>query len=132
MNEEQFRAQHPELYAAVFEKGKAEGGKSGAEAGRDAERKRVLAHLKLAATTGASKVAHDAIASGASTLDEEVHASYMAAALGRRDVVARQDDSDAAAATVAGAAPTGAPAGHGADLGDQIMALALQEGGIGA
>jgi ATP-dependent protease ClpP protease subunit len=132
MNEEQFRAQHPELYAAVFEKGKAEGNKSGAEAGRDAERKRVLAHLKLAATTGATKVAHDAIASGASTLDEEVHASYMAAALDRREVAARQEDSSAAVAAIAGAAPTGAPAGQAADLGDHIMALAQQEGGIGA
>jgi ClpP class serine protease len=86
---EEFRAQHPELYAAVLSEGEA--------IGEAKERKRVSAHLKLADATGAHKVARAAIASGASTMDEEVHAEYLAAGMNRRDSDARQADSDAAA-----------------------------------
>jgi ClpP class serine protease len=88
MTKEELKSQHPELYAALLEEGQATGVAQ--------ERKRVMAHLKLAAATGATKVAHDAIASGASTMDEEVHADYLAAGMNRRDSDARQDDSDKA------------------------------------
>jgi hypothetical protein len=96
MNLEQLKAQHPDLYAAVLSEGE--------KLGEAKERKRVSAHLKLADATGAQKVARAAIASGASTMDEEVHAEYLAAGMNRRDSDARQADSDAAAKAVDGAA----------------------------
>lgn len=92
---EEFRAQHPELHQAVFDAGK--------QAGTEQERKRVNAHLKLAETTGAMDVAKKAIASGVSTMDEEIHAEYMSAALNRRDRSDRQAETDAAGKVVEGA-----------------------------
>jgi len=125
MNEETLRAQHPELYAAVFAKGEAKGKIDGAAEGSANERKRVLAHLKLAKSTGAVDVANAAIASGASTLDEDVHADYMSAAVNRSAQSNRQAES-----VVAGAALDGTNGAGGAavvavvapDLGDQVVA----------
>jgi ATP-dependent Clp protease protease subunit len=116
MNEETLKAQHPELYAAIV---------AAAVAG---ERKRVCAHLKLAKSTGAVDVAHAAIASGASTLDEDVHADYMSAAISRRDQTNTQTDSSTADAALNGGNGSGgaAPAAvvtTGPDLGDQVVAL---------
>lgn len=122
MNEEELKAQHPELYAAVLDKGRrgADGAIEEANAkGVASERKRVLAHLKLADTTGATKVARDAIESGASTMDEGVFAEYQAAALKRAAITDRDADASTAAAAVGGAAP----AKGAADLQDQIVGL---------
>jgi ClpP class serine protease len=107
MDIETLKKDHPALYEAAC------------AVGRDAERKRVLAHLKLGKNSGAMEVAENAIASGASTMDEDVHASYMSAAMNRADQTARQTDSNTAGKAVGGAATeTAAPA---KDLGDQIV-----------
>lgn len=120
MNKDELKAQHPELYAAVVNEGR----EAGITAGTEQERKRVLAHLKLGKTSGAEKVAHDAIASGASTMDEQVFAEYQAAAMNRRDASNRQADSDAAGAATAGAAQPGATASvETEDIGDKVVAL---------
>lgn len=123
MNEQELKAQHPELYAAVLETGRRGGHDAGLEAGRAegqvSERKRVLAHLKLADTTGATKVARDAIESGASTMDEGVFAEYQAAALNRAAIHDRQQETDSAAGAVSGATSTDDPK----DLGDKVADL---------
>jgi len=116
MTEAELKAQHPELYEAIV---------ASAIAG---ERKRVNAHLKLAKSTGAVDVAHAAIASGASTLDEEVHADYMSAAVNRRDQSNRQIDSTVVTEVLdggngsGGAAPVVTPTVT-EDLGDKVVAL---------
>lgn len=122
MDENELKAQHPELYAAVFAKGKAEGNKAGFEEGQASERKRVQAHLKLAEATGATKVAHEAIAAGKSTMDEEVFAEYQAAAFKRNAVADRDDDAAAAAAATKDAA-NGSGETAEKDLGDSIVAV---------
>lgn len=105
MDIELFQKQHPEVYAAVL------------NAGVTQERKRVSAHLKLAKSTGAVDVAYAAIASGASTMDEDVHADYLSAAMNRRDQATRQSDASAVDAAVGG----GVTAGSGAqDIGDRV------------
>jgi ClpP class serine protease len=109
MNEEELLAQHPALHAAMIAKGAAQG--------QATERKRVCAHLKLAKATGARDVAEAAIASGASTMDEDVHADYLAASLGKRETAARQSDSDAAGEALGDAAT--APVAT-KDLGDEV------------
>lgn len=130
MNEEELKAQHPELYAAIVEKarcaGKAVGAEEGRAAGEATERKRVLAHLKLADTTGATKVARDAIESGASTMDEGVFADYQAAAFKRSAIADRQQETDAAAGAAAGAST---PEAEGKDLGDRVADAMAQRRG---
>lgn len=109
MTEEELLAQHPDLHAAVLAKGTL--------AGQATERKRVCAHLKLAKATGARDVAEAAIASGASTLDEDVHADYLSASIGKKETTARQEESDAAGAALGGAAPAATVT---KDLGDEV------------
>src|SRR5690606_25347770 len=92
---EELRAQYPELYQQVFEAGRA--------AGVEQERKRVRAHLTLAAKTGAVEIAHKAIEAGTSVTDEEVHAEYLAAGLNLRDRKARQIETDEAGRVADGA-----------------------------
>jgi ClpP class serine protease len=128
MNKDQLKAQHPELYASVFEDGKVAGKTEGKAEGEASERKRVLAHLKLGKTTGAMKIAEDAIAAGKSTLDEDVHADYLSASMNRRDVGARQDDAATAAGVLDGAKPVTGSEGA-KDLGDEVVALLEQQRG---
>jgi hypothetical protein len=117
MNEEELRAQHPALYEAIVAKGEAQGIAK--------ERKRVNAHLKLGDSSGATKVARDAIASGASVLDEDIHAEYLSAGMKKNASVSRQSESETAGAAVDGAA---APA-VSKDLGDLVAdALDAQRG----
>jgi ClpP class serine protease len=125
MNTQELKEQHPDLYAAVLQEGRSAGVEEGRAAGEAAERKRVLAHLKLADTTGATKVARDAIESGASTMDEGVFAEYQAAALNRSAIRDRQQETDKAAGAVNGAATTE----DGRDLGDQVADLLAQRRG---
>lgn len=112
MDLEKLKSQHPDLYRAVVNEGV------------EKERKRVNAHLKLAKATGAMEVAFSAIASGASTMDEEIYAEYMAAGLNRADRTARQTETDQAGAVVDNA-NTEEPT---QDLGDQVVAFL--EGGV--
>lgn len=93
MDLKELRAQHPDVYDAAVEEGVAK------------ERKRCSAHIKMAGTTGATEVAHKAIASGASIQDDDVHADYMSAAINRRDRNEHQVESDGAAAAIAAAQP---------------------------
>jgi ClpP class serine protease len=84
MDSTQFKAQHPDLYAAAVAEGAAN------------ERKRVNAHLKLGTAYKAMDVAMKAIAEGKSSQDEEVAADYQVANVNRLEAAARQADSDAA------------------------------------
>jgi ClpP class serine protease len=113
----ELRAQHPELYAAAV----AEGHKDGLEKGTADERKRCCAHLKLAKSTGAIETAHKYIESGASTLDEDVHAEYLSAGINRREVSARQVETDAAGKVVDGA-KVDAESKPEPDAGDVLVA----------
>lgn len=112
------RAQHPQLCDQLVSEGE--------ERGVAQERKRVSAHLKMAKSTGAVDVAHDAILAGKSVHDEDVHADYFAAAMNRRDIKNRQEESDEAGKAVDGAAPTTA---EKPDLGDLVAAKMLAERG---
>lgn len=115
MTEEELLAQFPAVHASLIIKGAAQGQAS--------ERKRVLAHLKLAKSTGANEVAQKAIESGASTLDEDVHADYMSASMNRRAQAERQEDSDGANNTLGAASKK--PETAVTDDGDKVAA-ALQ------
>ncbi len=117
MTKEELKAQHPALYAEVFDAGKL----VGVSEGTTEERKRVCAHLKMAESTGAKKVAIDAINSGASLFDQTVQADYLSAAVNRSNVAARQADSDEAEAALGGAKPAAAEGGK--DLGDNVADL---------
>lgn len=129
MDEKELKAQHPELYAAVFAKGKGEGFEAGKEDGIAVERKRVSAHIKLADATGALKVAHDAIASGASSKDEDIFAEYQAAAFKRASLDASAADSEQASEVAANAETPVEEEPEKLDLQEQ--ALALLESGKG-
>lgn len=110
MTEDELREKHPELYAAVLGKGEAK------------ERKRVNAHLKMGKSHDAMDVAMSAIASGASVLDEEVHADYMSAAKNRKAQNDRQADSDDAGVALGGVKP---PAGDGGKDNSDLVAAAM-------
>ncbi len=124
MTRDELKASHPELFAAVHAEGVAEGVASGKTEGETAgiakERTRVEAHLKMAESTGATKVAMDAIASGKSVQDDLVHAEYLSAAISRRDQSAVADDAADAAAAV-GTAAGSVPATK--DFGDEVVAV---------
>lgn len=124
MTRDELKASHRELFDAVFAEGVASGvvdGKvEGQATGIAMERKRVSAHMKLSESTGAVKVALAAIASGASVLDEEVHADYMSAAINRRDQTDRTADTADAADAVDAVAPAAVAT---QDFGDQVVAV---------
>lgn len=112
MNREELQAQHPQLFAALLEEGKASGEK--------AERDRVCAHLELGKQSGAMDVAIAAIGSGEG-MTQTITAKYLGASMNRADQNARQRDSNAAGEAVGGAAGTSTDATTTqADLGDQI------------
>jgi ClpP class serine protease len=116
MNAEQLKAQHPELYNSLLTEGEKQG--------EAKERKRVLAHLKLGKSSGAMAIAEKAIASGVSSMDEEIFAEYQSASMDRRDVAARQEDAGTASEALDGAkkkpngGSDGAPAAGATDLVD--------------
>jgi len=112
MTEEELLAQFPAVHASLIAKGAAQGQAS--------ERKRVLAHLKLAKTSGANEVAQKAIESGASTMDEDVHADYLSASMNRGAQAARQADSDATDEALGGASKK--PETAVIDDGDKVAA----------
>jgi ClpP class serine protease len=105
MNEQELQAQHPELYSAVLNKGKAEGEKGKAEAVSAAvatERDRVEGHLIMGEASGEMKIALESVRSGA-TMTVALQAKYMAAGMNKRDTSARAADDVVAAAATAGA-----------------------------
>lgn len=103
------KAQHPD----VFEAARAEGVTT--------ERDRVVGHLTMGEASGDMKTAVAAITAG-EAMTATLQAKYMSAAMTRRDVSARQADSDEAGSAVDAAAGGAAPAAEG-DLGDQVVAV---------
>lgn len=107
MNEEQLKAQHPELYSAVFNKGKTEGESGKAEAVSTAvasEKDRVESHLIMGEAAGDMKLALESVRSGA-TMTATLNAKYMAAGINKNARDARAEDDKAAADATAGIVP---------------------------
>lgn len=100
MTLEELKAQHPHLCTQLVEQGREEGRKEGTAAERD----RVNAHLVMGKSSDAMDIAMAAVEDG-SAMTETLRAKYFSCAQNKRDVDARQADSDAAVAAVAGAEP---------------------------
>lgn len=112
MDEAAFKAQHPELFAAITGAAKASGVAE--------ERDRVGAHLTMGEMSGDMKTAVAAITSG-DTMTQTLTAKYLAAGMNRNAVAARQTETDAAGKIVAGATP--APGDGGKDLQDTVAEM---------
>jgi HK97 family phage prohead protease len=80
MTFEEFKAKHPELFAQVFESGK------------NAEKDRVLAHVEMAKSTGASEYAMECIEKG-DGLTALAQAKYMSHGLNNQHKKDRQDEN---------------------------------------
>lgn len=80
MDKEQLKAEHPSVYAEIFEEGKL------------AERDRAGAHLTMGTQSGDLKTAHAAILDG-SEMTMTLQSAYMAAAMNKRDVERRESES---------------------------------------
>lgn len=121
---EELRAQHIELYNEVFNAGRA--------SGVTAERDRVEAHLEMGQMSGAPEagsglaIAVESISSGAE-MSQKLIAKYSRVAMNRRDRNLRQQETDDAGKIVDGAAAVVTPT---ADLGDQVVAILQQQGGL--
>lgn len=116
MTKDEIKAQFPAVYEAIADEAKL----AGKAEGETNERKRVLAHLKLGKSSGAMATAEKAIASGVSSMDEEIFAEYQSAAMNRRDVGTRQEDAETAAAALDGA--TASASAETKDFGDEVAA----------
>jgi ClpP class serine protease len=103
MDLDQFKAEHPKLYASVVQIGATE------------ERDRVDAHLILGEASGDLTIALAAVRDG-SGMTASIQAKYMAAGLNKNSATARAADDEAAAAAIKGAAPAAVVR----DLGDII------------
>jgi hypothetical protein len=106
MTKDELKAQHPEVFSAVFNDGKAEGEKGKAEAVSAAlvdEKDRVEAHLVMGETSGDMKLAVESVRGGAK-MTQTLTAKYMAAGMNKRDRDVRTEDDAAAAAATSGAA----------------------------
>ena len=107
MDEKTLQEQHPGLYSAVFNKGKAEG-KSEAETkaaeAAAAEKDRIDAHLEAGEQSGNMKLAVESIRKG-DKMTQVLSTKYMMSGMRRNSVEARASDDAAAAAA------TEAPAG---------------------
>lgn len=114
MDLQTLKAQHPDVYAAAVQEG------------RDQERDRVGAHLKMGEASGDMKTAIGAIGDG-SAMTATLQATYLAAGMNRSDVQARQDDdAEASAADEANASDADAEAA----AGDNILTLAAEFCGV--
>lgn len=109
MTKEELKAQFPDTYNAIFNDGVT------------SENERVCAHLQMGESCGTMSLATKAIKDGVAFMHAPTQAAYMSAAMNRSDKANRQADSDAAGATVEGAAPAAAAA-DGQDFGDQVAA----------
>jgi ClpP class serine protease len=106
MDEKQLQAEHPALYSAVFNKGKAEGkteAETAAAAALAEEKDRIEAHLVMGETTGDMKLAVESIRKG-DKMTQTLSAKYMVAGMSMRALSARADDDKAAAVATDGAA----------------------------
>lgn len=106
MDEAQLQAEHPGLYAAVFNKGKGEGkaeAEKAAEAAKAEEKDRIEAHLEAGEQSGDMKTALESIRSGAK-MTQKLMTTYMMAGMRKGALDARADDDKSAAAATEGAA----------------------------
>lgn len=120
MDEAQLQAEHPGLYAAVFNKGKVEGkteaDKTAAAAAAD-EKDRIEAHLTAGEQSGDMKTALASIRSGAK-MTQTLMTTYMMAGMNKRDTAARAADEATTAVVVEGAPLAKEPGGK--SMKDQI------------
>lgn len=122
MDLNKLKAEHRDLYDAVFELGRVEG--------ESKERDRVTAHLTMglkasgSELTGAVKTAVDAVKSGAG-MTMTIQAEYMTAGMNRADRETNQADADAAAGAISGAPVVT----ETQDLGDLVVAQMEQTKG---
>lgn len=119
------QTEHPELYSAVFDKGKAEGVTQGATEATTTERKRVTDHLKLGAASGDIETAHKAIESGASMADKQ--ADYLAASMKRGAITTRQQETDASGKVLDGAKPAAATKDGEDEVAAELLKLMGKE-----
>lgn len=89
MNITQLKADHPEVYEAVYQLGVS----AGNHAGIETERKRVAAHIKLGNKFNAMQLAVKACEEGTDLNDPMALADYMSAMADARDLAAAQNDS---------------------------------------
>lgn len=115
MTLKELRAQHPDLIEEAVQEGVTQ------------ERDRVCAHLTMGEASGDMKTAIEAIQSGAG-MTQAVTAKYLAAGMNRADRSARQTETDEAGKVVDGSKT--ATETKTADLGDQVVALIKQQGGL--
>lgn len=119
------QTEHPELYSAVFDKGKTEGKAEGEKLGAETERKRVNGHLKLGKASGDIETAYKAIESGATTAD--MHDDYLAASMKKSAVDTRQTETDEAGKVLNGAKTGGGTGGTGAKTAEEEVAAELEK-----
>jgi len=126
MNKDELKKQHPELYAAVLEEGRAEVRESVREEALTDERDRVEAHLTAGESSGDMKTAIEAIRAGDKMTQTHI-TKYTMAAANRGDRQARQAETEAAAQVVdtAGVQPA-----EPEDLGDAVVAKLAATGGL--
>jgi ClpP class serine protease len=133
MTKDELKAQHPELFSAVYNDGKAEGEKGKTEAVTAAladEKDRVEAHFVMGEASGDLKLAMESVRNGAK-MTHTLSAKYMSAGLKKRDVDARTEDDAAAAAATSGAAGKNAGAkSFDEQVADSIEAIS--KGGVAA
>jgi ClpP class serine protease len=106
MDEAQLQAEHPGLYAAVFNKGKVEGkteADKAADVAKAEEKDRIEAHLEAGEQSGDMKTALESIRSGAK-MTQKLMTTYMMAGMRKGALDARSDDDKSAAAATEGAA----------------------------
>ena len=95
MTFDEFKANHPDLYAQAKEEG------------RLAESKRVSGHATMAKKTGAYDFAFDCIKDKSkSIMDDDVFAEYQVAGMKKEDLKDRQDDNPPPAAVEPGTEKT--------------------------
>lgn len=80
MTKEEFKASHPDLYAQIFSDGE------------NKEKERVLAHIEMSKTTGASAYAMECIEKGEG-FSPLIQAKYMGFAMNKNDINARQGEN---------------------------------------
>jgi len=116
MDLNKLKTEHAALHDSIMEAGAKDGHQKSYDAGVDAERERVNAHLIMGEQSGDTKTAFEAIKEG-TEMTPSLQATYMAAGMAKADTAARQQETDDAAAAAAGGT---SPDTATRDLGDDI------------
>jgi len=123
MNLEEFKAQHPALFAEVLA--------LGVKSGNDDEKSRVNAHLILAETSGDYKYAAKCITEGTAATDQEVFAHHMSVKMNSQDLSNLAGDDDEAGDGGAGdGAGAGGAGGESALDVDKVFSQVENDLGI--